>query len=173
MTKLAEGATKDTGAVRALPGKYLTFELGQEVYGIEILKVQEIMGLMKVTRVPGTPSFIRGVVNLRGKVIPLVDLRRKFSLDDKADTERTCIIVVQVRRDAQVVTMGAIVDEVKEVSAIAAGQLEAIPEFGGAVETQFLLGMGKVGNRVIMLLDVEKILLGAELAAVAQAAGAV
>lgn len=168
MTKQAEGVA---AGVRALPGKYLTFEMGQEVYGLEILKVQEIIGVMKVTRVPGTPGFIRGVINLRGKVIPVIDLRLKCGLPGKPDTERTCTIVVQVRRDAKVVTMGIIVDEVKEVSAIAAGQLEAIPEFGGIVDTVNLLGIGKVNSRVVMLLDVDQILLGSEIAAVAGAAG--
>jgi purine-binding chemotaxis protein CheW len=173
MTKQTEGAPREAATgVRAKPGKYLTFEVGQEVYGLEILKVQEIIGIMRVTRVPGTPSFIRGVINLRGKVIPLVDLRAKFVLPAKEDTERTCIIVVQVRRESQLLTMGIIVDEVKEVSVIGAAQLEPVPEFGGAIETGFLLGVGKSGSRFVMLLDVDHVLLGTEIASVAQAAGA-
>jgi len=170
MAKPTEGAARGVAAgVRAKPGKYLTFEVGQEVYGLEILKVQEIIGIMRVTRVPGTPAFIRGVINLRGKVIPLVDLRSKFGLPAKEDTERTCIIVVQVRRESQVLTMGIIVDEVKEVSVIGAAQLEPIPEFGGTIDTGFLLGVGKTGTRFVMLLDVDHVLLGSELASVAQA----
>lgn len=147
----------------AAPGKHLTFGLGDEVYGLEILKVQEIIGLMRVTRVPGLPDALRGVINLRGKVIPVVDLRRKFSMDARADTERTCIVVVRVWRDGQPITVGLIVDEVKEVVAITDGQLEAVPNFGADVETVFLLGMAKVSQRVIMLLDVDRILSSSEL----------
>ncbi len=142
----------------AQPGKYLTFGLGEEVYGLEILKVQEIIGLMHVTRVPGLPDVIRGVVNLRGKVIPVVDLRRQFSMELKADTERTCIIVVRIWRDGAAVTVGLIVDDVREVLAITEAQLEAVPRFGGDVETGFLLGMAKLSPRVVMLLDVDRVL---------------
>jgi len=142
----------------ASAGKYLTFGLGEEVYGLEILKVQEIIGLMRVTRVPGLPEVIRGVVNLRGKVIPVVDLRRQFSMEAKADTERTCIVVVRVWRDGQAITVGLIVDDVREVVAITEGQLEAVPRFSGDVETSFLLGMAKISPRVVMLLDVDRIL---------------
>ena len=156
----------------AAPGKYLTFGLGDEVYGLEILKVQEIIGLMRVTRVPGLPDVIRGVVNLRGKVIPVVDLRRKFALDAKADTERTCIIVVKIWRDGRAVIVGLIVDEVREVQAVAGEQLEAVPRFSGDVETPFLLGIAKIAQRVVMLLDVDQILSSSELWALPSGAGA-
>jgi purine-binding chemotaxis protein CheW len=156
----------------ATAGKYLTFGLGDEVYGLEILKVQEIIGLMRVTRVPGLPDVIRGVVNLRGKVIPVVDLRRKFSMEMKADTERTCIVVVRVWRDERAVTVGLIVDDVREVLAITEGQLEAVPQFSGDVETSFLLGMAKISPRVVMLLDVDQILSSAELWALPSAGDA-
>jgi purine-binding chemotaxis protein CheW len=156
---MSEGNAKEAGArLGATPGKYLTFGLGDEVYGLEILKVQEIIGLMRVTRVPGLPDVIRGVVNLRGKVIPVIDLRRKFGMEAKADTERTCIVVVRVVREGQAVTVGLIVDDVREVMAITEGQLEAVPRFGGEAETAFLLGMAKIASRVIMLLDVDQIL---------------
>src|SRR5215510_6035362 len=129
---MSDASGKESGVrLAATPGKYLTFGLGDEVYGLEILKVQEIIGLMRVTRVPGLPDVIRGVVNLRGKVIPVVDLRRKFSMEVKADTERTCIIVVRVWREGQALTVGLIVDDVREVLAIAEGQLEAVPRFSG------------------------------------------
>jgi purine-binding chemotaxis protein CheW len=96
---MSDNTTKDSGVRSgASPGKYLTFGLGDEVYGLEILKVQEIIGLMRVTRVPGLPEVIRGVLNLRGKVIPVIDLRRKFSMEAKSDTERTCIVVVRPSR---------------------------------------------------------------------------
>ena len=108
---MSDANGKETLArLAATPGKYLSFGLGDEVYGLEILKVQEIIGLMRVTRVPGLPDVIRGVVNLRGKVIPVVDLRRKFSMEPKADTERTCIIVVKIWRDGRAVVVGLIVD---------------------------------------------------------------
>jgi purine-binding chemotaxis protein CheW len=113
---------------------------------------------MRVTRVPGLPDVIRGVVNLRGKVIPVVDLRRQFGMESKEDTERTCIVVVRVRRENQPVTVGLIVDDVREVVAIAEGQLEAVPRFGGELETSYLLGMAKISQRVVMLLDVDRIL---------------
>jgi len=155
----------------AAPGKYLTFGLGNEVYGLEILKVQEIIGLMRVTRVPGLPEVIRGVVNLRGKVIPVVDLRRKFGMEVQADTERTCIVVVRVRLEGQDIIVGLIVDDVREVLAIAENQLEAVPRFSKDVETGFLLGMAKIAQRVVMLLDVDQILSSTELWAVPAAAG--
>ena len=142
----------------ARSGKYLTFQLGGEVYGLQILKVQEIMGMMNVTRVPKMPAFIRGVFNLRGKVIPVVELRLKFELAATADTERTCIIVVQVSRGGLEVTMGIIVDEVSEVLDVKAEQIEPPPSFGAAVDTEFILGMGKIGQKVLTLLDIDQIL---------------
>ena len=150
-----------------LAGKYLTFILGKEEYGVEILKVQEIIGMMKVTRVPRSPAFIRGVINLRGKVIPVVDLRVKFGLEGQNDTEKTCIIVVQVAREAgHKVTMGLIVDEVAEVLNVEANQIEPPPELGSGAETDFILGVGKVGQKVVMLLDVDRVLSSGEMAAV-------
>ena len=139
-------------------GKYLTFELKGEIYGLEILKVQEIIGMMNVTRVPKTPEFIRGVINLRGKVIPVVDLRLKFGMETKEDTERTCIIVVQFQNAATAMTMGIIVDEVKEVINIESGLIEDTPSFGADTNTDFILGVGKVNQKVVMLLDVDKVL---------------
>ena len=111
-----------------LAGKYLTFKLAGETYGLEILKVQEIIGMMKVTKVPRTPEFIRGVINLRGKVIPVIDLRLKFAMEAAEDTERTCIIVVQVKGESGMLTMGSIVDEVSEVMNIEAEKIEARAE---------------------------------------------
>jgi purine-binding chemotaxis protein CheW len=162
-----ESAVESTG-LKNLAGKYLTFNLAAEEYGLEILKVQEIIGIMSVTRVPRTPEFVRGVINLRGKIIPVVDLRLKFDLEAKEDTEKTCIIVVQVARADQQVTMGIIVDEVSEVLDITAGQIEPPPEFGNAVEADFILGMGKVEQKVVMLLDVDKVLSGEEVSLVSK-----
>lgn len=145
--------------------KFLTFTLGGESYGIDILRVQEIIGMMPVTRVPRTPSFVRGVINLRGRVIPVVDLRTKFELADATDTDRTCIVVVQLSDDGASV-MGAVVDEVSEVLDISSEAIEDTPAFGGGVNAEFVLGMGKVHDAVVMLLDIERVLTGTELAAV-------
>jgi purine-binding chemotaxis protein CheW len=165
------------GSVSDRAGKYLTFKLAEEEYGLEILKVQEIIKMMDITRVPRTPEFVRGVINLRGKVIPVVDLRLKFAMEAKENTEKTCVIVVQVAHSTGSgqahaggrVTMGAIVDEVSEVLDISGGQIEPAPEFGTAVDTAFILGMGKVGKKVVMLLDVDKVLSIGELNAVRSA----
>lgn len=159
-----------TESTESMAGKYLTFDLGEEVYGIGILKVQEIIGLMNVTKVPRTPECVRGVINLRGKVIPVMELRLKFGMESKEDTERTCIIVVQVEWEHHEITMGILVDEVSEVVDIKADQIEDTPSFGVAVDTDFILGMGKVRERVIMLLDSDKVLSGEELELSEQAA---
>jgi purine-binding chemotaxis protein CheW len=155
-----------TSTLDQLAGKHLTFELGSETYGIEILKVQEIIGIMSITNVPKTPDYVRGVINLRGKVIPVVELRRKFKLAAVDDTERTCIIVVQVKGVDGPITMGVLVDEVSEVVDIAEEQLEPPPTFGSNVSTDFIRAMGKVGDRVVILLDVDKVLTLQELASV-------
>lgn len=140
------------------PGKFLNFQLSGEYYGLELFKVKEIIGMMKVTRVPNSPVYVRGVVNLRGKVIPVIDLRVKFGMDSREDTERTCIIVMQVEHGGQYSTTGIIVDEVCEVIDIAAEQIEPSPSLGGDVSMDMLLGIGKVASKVILLLDVQKVL---------------
>jgi purine-binding chemotaxis protein CheW len=139
-------------------GKYLTFKIASEEYGIEILKVQEIIGIMNVTRLPRTPDFVRGVINLRGKVIPVIDMRKKFDMDTQNDTEKTCIIVVQINTDNKEVTIGIIVDEVYEVLDIDEEQIEPPPSFGSSIDTTFILGMGKFDKKVVSLLDINKIL---------------
>lgn len=160
-----------TEALLSKAGKYLTFELKGEIYGLEILKVQEIIGMMNVTRVPKTPDFIRGVINLRGKVIPVIDLRLKFGMETKEDTDRTCIIVVQFKGSAMVMTMGVIVDEVKEVVNIEGDHIEETPAFGADTNTDFILGVGKIAQKVVMLLDMDRVLSLGEEAIVEQAAG--
>ena len=144
-------------------GKYLTFSLAGEEYGLEILKVREIIGLMDITAVPRTPEFVKGVINLRGKVIPIVDLRLKFNMQSVEKTEETCIIVVDVGN----VEMGVIVDKVSEVLDIAAEEIEDSPSFGVDVNTDFILGMGKAGGRVTILLDISKVLTGDDIKAIA------
>lgn len=141
-----------------LAGKYLTFVSGDEEYGIGILKVQEIIGIMKVTRIPRVSQHIRGVINLRGKVIPIIDLRLRFGLSEQADSERTCIVVVQVSRDDDKVIMGIVVDEVREVIDIAEDAIEPPPRFGAGVDTSFLFGMAKINDKVVELLDIDRVL---------------
>lgn len=157
--------------VSAPPGKYLTFQLGGEIYGLEILKVQEIIGMMPVTRVPRVPAYMRGVINLRGRVIPVIELRLKFGLEPTEDTPRTCIVVVQVDHGGQAVTMSLIVDEVREVVDVAAQQMEPPPSFGTQLDTSFIMGMGKIAERVVMLLDADKVLSTAELVQAAELNG--
>jgi purine-binding chemotaxis protein CheW len=135
-------------------GKFLTYFLASEEYGLEILKVHEIIGMMPITRVPRTPHFIRGVINLRGKVIPVVDLRLKFAMEAHEQTEETCTIVVQ----AQGVDMGIIVDKVSEVLDINPSDIQDPPYFGPEVRTDYLLGIAKTGERVKLLLDIDKVL---------------
>ena len=166
---MAKDATK-TGKARA--GKYLTFKLESEEFGLEILKVQEIIQMQSITRVPRTPPFVRGVINLRGKVIPVVDLRLKFAMDHAEDTERTCIVVVQIRNENSVVVMGTIIDEVREVLDIPEASIEDTPSFGTSIDTEFILGMGKIGQNVRILLDIDKVLSAQELSSVTAAAGA-
>jgi purine-binding chemotaxis protein CheW len=143
---------------RQLAGKYLTFKVAEEEYGLEILKVQEIIRMQAVTKVPRTPEYVRGVINLRGKVIPVIELRKKFGLPQAADTDKTCIIVVQIATGASKVVMGTIIDEVKEVLDIRAENIEETPSFGSSIDTQFILGMGKIGNTVKILLDIDKVM---------------
>ncbi len=147
------------GVGEQLAGKYMTFKLSKEEYGLEILKVQEIIGLMEVTRVPQTAPYIRGVINLRGKVHPVVDLRRKFNMEPIEDTDQTVIIVVQFERGDQEAIMGILVDEVVEVLDILEKNIEPPPDFGsGGANIDFILGVAQADQRVIFLLDIGKVL---------------
>ncbi len=164
----ASAAEADLGA--ALAGKYMTFQLAHEVYGLEILTVREIIGLMEITRVPRTPDFIHGVINLRGRVIPVIDLRLKFGMEATAATEQTVVIVVQCRVGGRSLTMGVLVDLVLEVLSIEAGQIEPPPDLGAAsIDGQFIRGVGKAGERVVFLLDIARVLSGADAAALDRA----
>jgi len=146
-------------------GKYLTFCLAGEEYGISILKVKEIIGMMPFTVVPQTPKYIKGVINLRGKVIPVVDLRLKFSIEAAEYTERTCIIVVEITATGRTILMGIVVDSVSEVLNIKAADIEATPSFGTKLNTEYILGMAKAGGSIKILLDIDKILSVEELQA--------
>ncbi|MBD3344739.1 MAG: chemotaxis protein CheW [Chitinivibrionales bacterium] len=147
---------------KKLSGKYLTFILGDEEYGLEILKVQEIIQMQKITKVPKAPEFVRGVINLRGKVIPVIELRAKFCMASQEDTDKTCIIVVQIESKGNPVTMGIIIDEVKEVLDIKPDEIEEAPTFGSSIDTDFIMGIGKLGENVKMLLDIQRVLSGNE-----------
>jgi len=151
-------------------GKYLTFTLHGEEYGIGILKVKEIIGMMPITTVPQTPGYVKGVINLRGKVIPVADLRLKFGMDPMDYTERTCIIVVEISGAAKKIHMGIVVDSVSEVLNIKAGDIEDTPNFGSRLETDYILGMAKTGGGVKILLDIDRIMNMDELAAMDRAA---
>jgi len=153
-----------------LAGKYLTFKLVQEEYGLEIHKVREIIGMMAITSLPRTPSYVRGVINLRGKVIPVIDLRQKFEMDTAADTAETCIIVVDVKAAVGVVQVGILVDSVSEVLDIVKEDIEEAPTFGTNVDTAFILGMAKTKGAVKILLNIERVLSSEEFEHVAEAA---
>lgn len=150
----AQQVGKKASANIAQEGKYLTFALGKEDYGIEILKVMEIIGMMEVTAVPQVPSYVKGVINLRGKVIPVISLRLKFSTEEVENTSETCIIVVNVED----VLTGIIIDRVKDVLEIRQDCIEPPPNFGSAVHIDYILGIGKVNQEVKILLNIDKIL---------------
>ncbi|GAX60068.1 chemotaxis signal transduction protein [Candidatus Scalindua japonica] len=140
-------------------GKYLTFVLSDEEYGIEILKVREIIGLMDITTVPQTPDYMKGVINLRGKVIPVIDLRLKFSMQEEEHTQATCTIVVEVGNTL----IGIIVDSVSEVSDIGSEEIRETPNLGQGIDTNYIMGMGKLKEKLIILLDIDKVLSEGEL----------
>lgn len=152
-------------------GKYLTFALGREEYGLEILKVREIIGLMEITAVPRTPGYVRGVINLRGQVIAVVDLRSKFGMEPTAATDQSCIIVVEITCDGRKLNTGMIVDRVSEVLDIASEKIEDAPNLGHADSNDFILGMGKIGDSVKILLDIERVLGSDEFMHLASAVG--
>lgn len=140
-------------------GKYLTFSLVDEEYGIGILKVKEIIGMMPFTPVPRTPYYIKGVINLRGKVIPVIDLRLKFGMDEAEYNERTCIVVVEVSQGDRDLQMGVVVDSVSEVLNVQASEIEDTPDFGdSSMDTKYIIGMAKTQEGVKILMDIDKVL---------------
>lgn len=151
-------------------GKYLTFSLDQEEYGIGILKVKEIIGMMRITPVPQTPEYVKGVVNLRGKVIPVIDLRVRFGMAAVSYTERTCIIVVEIASSTGKLHIGTVVDSVSEVINIKGCDIEDTPAFGTALNTDYILGMAKAGGNVKILLDIDKVLSAEEIVILESAA---
>ncbi|MBW2603446.1 MAG: purine-binding chemotaxis protein CheW [Deltaproteobacteria bacterium] len=139
-------------------GKYLTFTLAEEEYGIGILKIKEIIGMIPITSVPKTPAFVKGVINLRGKVIPVVDLRLRFGMESMDYTERTCIVIVEISGPSGKVMMGTVVDSVSEVLNIKSDEIDETPSFGMTLNTDYILGMAKSDGSVKILLDIDKIL---------------
>lgn len=152
-------AVAEKKLIKSHEGKYLTFVLSSEEYGIEILKVREIIGMMDITSVPQTPDYMKGVINLRGKVIPVIDLRLKFSMTEQEHTQETCIIVVEVNDSL----IGIIVDTVSEVVDVGGDEIEETPHLGQEIDTNFIMGMGKLKEKLVILLDIDKVLSAEEL----------
>src|SRR5690606_34689414 len=151
----ASAAARDTAG---LAGKYLVFALAGEEYAVGVLKVREILRMLDITRVPQAPPHVKGVVNLRGKVIPVVDLRLKFGFEEQPYTERTCIVVVEVALPSSTALMGIVVDSVSDVLTLAAGDVELPPEFGARVSADYIPGVATVKGRVKILLDLDRVL---------------
>jgi purine-binding chemotaxis protein CheW len=151
-------------------GKYLTFTLAGEEYGIGILKVKEIIGIITITPIPQTPPYVKGVINLRGKVIPVIDLRLKFGLPLMEYTERTCIIVIEISKETGHILIGILVDSVSEVLNIKGADIEDTPNFGTRLNTDFILGMAKAGGAIKILLDIDRVMNADEVAALEKTA---
>jgi len=158
MEKTAKTIGAAVNRMKGNEGKYLTFHLSEEEYGINIMRIREIIGMMPVTPIPQAPDFIKGVINLRGKVIPVIDLRLRFGMDETAYTERTCIVVVELEGGSGSVMMGVIVDSVSEVLNIKSEDMEAAPDFGSVVDTAYIQGMAKMEGGVKILLNINKVL---------------
>lgn len=156
----------EQSAAKADPraGKYLVFHLAEEEFGIQVQKVREIMGVQDITKVPQTPPHVKGVINLRGKVIPVVDLRLKFTMPSEEYTHRTCIIVVQVAGPSGAMLMGIVVDGVAEVLQVAGADVEDTPSFGKEVEIPYVMGLAKLKGKVKILLDIDQVMTARELA---------
>jgi purine-binding chemotaxis protein CheW len=170
MEKSPQSESHATRSLTDKEGKYLTFTLAEEEYGIGILKIKEIIGMMPITSVPKTPRFVKGVINLRGKVIPVIDLRLRFGIEELEYTERTCIIVVEIEGQTGMVLIGIVVDAVSEVLNIKGEDMENTPTFGAKLDTQYILGMAKMEGGVKILLDIDQVLNTDELSALEGAA---
>jgi purine-binding chemotaxis protein CheW len=157
-TTMTQAISENPGKKEIREGKYLTFTLDNEEYGIGILKIREIIGMMPVTSVPQTPDFIKGVINLRGKVIPVVDLRVRFGMDMVGYTDRTCIIVVELSVNKGNIVMGIVVDSVSEVLNIKGQDIENTPSFSTNLNIDYILGMAKMEGSVKILLDIDRVL---------------
>ena len=169
MTESAETINQAVNVTVDKEGKYLTFTLADEEYGISILKIKEIIGMMPITSVPQTPAFVKGVINLRGKVIPVIDLRLRFGMESNDYTERTCIVVVEIVGQTGTILMGVVVDAVSEVLNIKSNEIENTPTFGTKLDTDYILGMAKMEGSIKILLDIDRVLSAKEIAALEKA----
>lgn len=169
MTNQVDSINKAVADVTIKTGKYLTFSLESEEYGIGILKVKEIIGMLPITSVPRTPEFVKGVINLRGKVIPVIDLRSKFDMKSTSYNDRTCIIVVEIDASQVTVLIGIVVDTVSEVLNIKEDEIEETPAFGTKLDTRYILGMAKQEGGVKILLNIDKVLSSDEMSAIQNA----
>jgi purine-binding chemotaxis protein CheW len=170
---MAESENKKDQTMEAIKhdeGKHLMFALADEAYGIGILKIKEIVGMMSITSIPQTPEFVKGVINLRGKVIPVVDLRLRFGMDAGDYTDRTCIVVVEIEGTTETVQIGIVVDAVSEVLSIKGEDIEETPTFGAKMNTEYILGMAKIEGDVKILLDIDRVLSTDDINMLAQAA---
>lgn len=163
MTLGSSASPRSASAPAAAAREFLTFTLGSEEYGVDILKVQEIRGYDTVTRIPDAPEFVKGVINLRGAIVPVVDMRVKFKLGKAEYNALTVMIVLNVARRV----VGMVVDSVSDVIALAPEQIHPAPEFGAVMGTQFLTGIGTLDDRMLILVDIEKLMVSAEMALVA------
>lgn len=161
---MAEAATTNDN-------QYLTFTLDRELFALNIASVREVLELVNITRVPRTPDYIRGVINLRGRAVPVVDLKQKFGLGATERTVNTCIIIVEVSLDGEPTVLGALADSVQEVYEMETGQIEPPPRMGTPIRSEFIRGMGKTGDQFIILLDINKVFTSMELAGLAQSLG--
>jgi purine-binding chemotaxis protein CheW len=157
-TEITNPEKTSPGATSALGGKYLTFALGKEEYGLPILRVREIIGYIDVTAVPRTPAHLKGVINLRGQVISVVDLRSKFEMQAVPTTEQTCIVVVEIQQEGRKFFCGIVVDRVSEVLNISGNCIDLPPEMGASVQTDFIIGIARIGPSVKILLNLDKVL---------------
>jgi len=157
-------------SAKSISGKYLTFLLGGDHYGVEIMKIKEIIGMIPITTLPGTPPYVKGIINLRGNVIPVIDLRAKFGLAGKNATERTCIVVTEISKGEGIVLWGFIVDSVAEVINIPADDIDHAPSFGTAAGRENISGIAKRDKKILILLDIERVLAEKERAACRKAA---
>ncbi|WP_243546030.1 chemotaxis protein CheW [Pseudodesulfovibrio tunisiensis] len=152
--------------------QFLTFTLGKEIFALDIGTVREVLELTSITKIPRTPEFMRGVINLRGHAVPVVDMRRKLGMSQGEDTVDTCIIIVEIEFDGEFTVMGALVDSVREVFEMAPDAIEAAPKMGAAVNAEYIKGMGRQNDQFIIILDISKIFSAEELSAVKEMAGA-
>lgn len=150
---------------------YLTFMLGEEVFAVDVQKVREVLDYTSITRVPRTPEFMRGVINLRGSVVPVIDMRLKFGMEGTDDTVDTCVVVMEIRLDGETTVIGALADSVREVFDLDAGQIEPPPRIGTSLNTEFIRGMGKHDEQFIIILDIDRVFSADELALVGSSEG--